>query len=114
VGVGGWGPFAAAAASPHAPAAHRFAAWPVIEVDADRAGPVPAVEGGALVIGRDIHRHPGSRAVVDGLRAAGGRVVVVDLGWPAPDRRYADVATFGGSRAVGAALLDLLVGTENT
>ena len=65
-----------------------------------------------LVIGRDLQRQPRARAVVDGLRAGGGTVVVVDMGWPSADRRYADVATFGGSRAVGAALLHLLAGTE--
>jgi beta-N-acetylhexosaminidase len=108
VGPTGWGPFAAAAEDPAS--AGRFSDWPVVEVAAD--GGVPAVRGAALVIGRDIHRHPHARAAVDGLRAAGGTVVVVDMGWPSADRRYADVATFGGSRAVGAALLRLLTGTE--
>jgi beta-N-acetylhexosaminidase len=30
------------------------------------------------------------------------------MGWPSEDRRYADIATFGSSRAVGAALLEVL------
>jgi len=30
------------------------------------------------------------------------------MGWPAADRRYADVATFGASRHVGQALLQWL------
>ncbi|GAA2753626.1 glycoside hydrolase family 3 N-terminal domain-containing protein [Amnibacterium kyonggiense] len=103
VGPAGWGPFTAL---DDAPAAQRFAAWPRLEVGTD--DPVPEVSGRVLVIGRDVHRRPRSRAVVDALRAAGGTVVVVDMGWPSADRRYADIATFGSSRAVGAALLPLL------
>jgi beta-N-acetylhexosaminidase len=56
-----------------------------------------------LVLGRDVHRHPSARAAVDRLRQTHD-VLVVDLGWPSPDRAYADVATFGASRRVGAAL----------
>lgn len=112
VGVGGWGPFAAAVHSPDTASARRFSRWHRVEIAADRASAVPRIDGRALVIGRDIHRHPHARAVVDGLRAAGGTVVAVDMGWPSTDRRYADVATFGSSRAVGAALLGLLTGEE--
>jgi len=68
-------------------------------VDPDALGPAPVV-----VLGRDLHRHPSARAVVDRLRSSRD-VLVVDLGWPSPDRAYADVATFGASRRVGAALL---------
>ncbi|MGN6446278.1 glycoside hydrolase family 3 protein [Amnibacterium sp.] len=103
VGVTGWGPFAAADPT----VGGRFSGWPRVDVDADGDGPVPVIDGRVLVIGRDIHRHPHARAVVDRLRAA-GPVVAVDMGWPSPDRRYADIATFGSSRAVGAALLTLL------
>jgi beta-N-acetylhexosaminidase len=109
VGVTGWGPFAAADAS-DSDAARRFAGWPRIDLVADGGGAHPVVHGRVLVIGRDIHRHPHARGIVDRLRAAGGTVVVVDMGWPSEDRRYADVATFGGSRAVGAALLTLITG----
>ena len=49
--------------------------------------------------------------MIDGLRDDGCEVVAVDMGWPSEDRRYADIATFGSSRAVGAALLELLAGT---
>ncbi len=35
-------------------------------------------------------------------------MLVVDMGWPSDDRRYADVATFGSSTAMGQALLALL------
>ncbi|MFD1722068.1 beta-N-acetylhexosaminidase [Amnibacterium endophyticum] len=107
VGETGWGPFAAASDT------GRFASWPRIDVDADEAGAAPEVAGPVLVVGRDVHRHPHVRAVVDALRDRGGSVLVVDMGWPSPDRRYADVATFGSSRAVGAALLGLLTGEED-
>ncbi len=108
VGMTGWGPFAAEADSG---AGRRFAGWPRIDIDGDGDGAIPPVPGRALVIGRDIHRHPHARRVVDHLRAAGGTVVAVDMGWPSADRRYADIATFGSSRAVGAALLPLITGT---
>ena len=36
------------------------------------------------------------------------RSIVVDMGWPSDDRAYADVATFGASRLVGRALIELL------
>lgn len=61
-----------------------------------------------LVVGRDIHRHPFAREVVDRLRSDRVDVLVVDMGWPSADRRYADVATFGGSALMGAVLLKWL------
>ncbi len=70
-----------------------------------RTGPDPV-----LVLGRDIHRHPFARAVVDRLRAERAQVLVVDMGWPSGDRGYADVATFGASRLMGRALLAYLAG----
>ena len=48
--------------------------------------------------------------MVDRLRAEHESVLVVDMGWPSDDRRYADVATFGASRLVGRALLTFLAG----
>jgi beta-N-acetylhexosaminidase len=111
VGAGAWGPAAAAAAEPNEPSAFRFASWPSISVPVDREAPLPEIDGPVLVLGRDVHRRPRGRAAVDALRAR-GPVLVVDMGWPSPDRRYADIATFGSSRAVGAALLALLTGTE--
>ena len=74
---------------------------------ATRSTPTRWAPGPVLVLGRDVHRHPGARAVVDRLRPRRD-VLVVDLGWPSPDRAYADVATFGASRRVGAALLGWL------
>jgi beta-N-acetylhexosaminidase len=61
-----------------------------------------------LVVGRDIHRHAFARDAVDRLRTAGVDVLVVDMGWPSDDRRYADVATFGASALMGRALLSWL------
>ena len=69
-------------------------------------GPIP--DGPILVVGQDIHRHAFARAAVDRLRAEHAGVLVVDMGWPSPDRRYADVATFGASALIGRALLSFL------
>ncbi len=110
VGHAAWGPFAAVAADPGSPAARRFASWPCVEVRATDRFRRDGAERRFLVVGRDNHRHPGSRAVIDGLRGDGCEVVAVDMGWPSEDRRYADVATFGSSRAVGGAVLGLLTG----
>jgi beta-N-acetylhexosaminidase len=62
---------------------------------------------GVVVIGKAMHRHPFARTTVDALRAA-RTTVAVDMGWPSDGREYADVATFGGSRLVGRALIALL------
>jgi beta-N-acetylhexosaminidase len=58
-----------------------------------------------LVVGRDIHQHRFAREAVDRMRSQQVDVLVVDMGWPSADRRYADVATFGASRLMGRALL---------
>ena len=58
-----------------------------------------------LVVGRDIHQHPFAREAVDRLRSADVDALIVDMGWPSDDRRYADVATFGASPLMGRALL---------
>jgi beta-N-acetylhexosaminidase len=64
-----------------------------------------------LIVGRDIHRHPFARHAIDSLRSHHFDVLVVDMGWPSEDRRYADVATFGASRLMGRALLEWLAAT---
>jgi beta-N-acetylhexosaminidase len=103
IGQAPWGPFAAAASG--ADAAWLDAAR-TITVSADVPLPDPAaLEGGVLVVGKDLHRHPFAVATVDALRAVRGDVVTVDMGWPSDDRAYADIATFGASRLVGEALL---------
>jgi len=66
-----------------------------------------------VVIGRDNHRHEWVRGVIDDLRARHPQTVVVDMGWPAADRRYADIATFGASRHAADTLLAWLDATAN-
>jgi beta-N-acetylhexosaminidase len=106
-----WGPFAAAADDPHSPLAAVFAAQRQYLVTAADSELPPALgEAPVLVLGRDIHRHAFARTVVDRLRAEHSSVLVVDMGWPSDDRRYADVATFGASRLAGRALLSYLAG----
>jgi beta-N-acetylhexosaminidase len=106
-----WGPFAAVAHEPQSPWAAAFAAQPQYLVAGDDSELPPAIrETAVLVVGRDIHRHGFGRAVVDRLRAEHSSVLVVDMGWPSDDRRYADVATFGASRLAGRALLGYLAG----
>ncbi|SEP79432.1 beta-N-acetylhexosaminidase [Microlunatus flavus] len=90
VGVVPWGP--------ELPGRPVVVAHPQDRLDEGALGADPV-----LVLGRDVHRHPEARAVVDRLRRDRD-VLVVDLGWPSPDRAYADVATFGASRLVGTAL----------
>lgn len=75
---------------------------------AETSLPVPVEPGPVLVVGRDIHRHAFARAAVDRLREERAEVLVVDMGWPSVDRRYADVATYGSSRLLGEALLAYL------
>jgi len=65
---------------------------------------LPAVDGQLVLLGRDNHRHAWVRALVDRARAAHPDALVVDLGWPDETRDYADVATFGASAHVSAAL----------
>ncbi len=117
VGAAPWGPFAAAAhpLPGTEAAADAFARRSHLAVDS--AAPLPwSVDGldprrldarGALVIGRDLHRRSFARAGVDALRAAGVPVLTVETGWPSAEPGYADLATFGSSSLVGAALLDL-------
>lgn len=111
VGYVPWGPFAAVADDPTLPRHAAFAAQPQLEVTGeDSTVPPPSADLPVLVVGRDIHQHAPARAVVDRLRAEHESVLVVEMGWPSNDRRYADVATFGASRLVGRALLTYLAG----
>jgi beta-N-acetylhexosaminidase len=71
---------------------------------------LPAIAGQLVLVGRDNHRHAWVRALVDEARRAAPDTVVVDMGWPHPDHRYADVATFGASRHVSGALAAWLEG----
>jgi beta-N-acetylhexosaminidase len=104
-GVVPWGPRAAAAAGD--------ADWPgeVVSVDEQTASAALRDRGdsGIVLVGQANHRHGWVRDLADRERAA-GPTVVVDMGWPSDDRRYADVATYGASRLLGAALLHALDG----
>jgi beta-N-acetylhexosaminidase len=104
-----WGPFAetAARANPALAGAWR-AGLVVARSSGDTADLQLPAASPVLVIGRDNHRHPFVRDLVDGLRAERTDVLVVDMGWPSDDLAYADIATYGASRLAGRALLELL------
>ena len=89
VGPAPWGPAAAGVAV-------------IVLHEGDR---LPDSGAQLVLIGRDNHRRDWTRAAIDAARARDPRTLVVDMGWPSADRRYADVATFGASRHVGQALL---------
>jgi beta-N-acetylhexosaminidase len=97
VGRSPWGPAAAGA--------------DVLEV---REGQRPKLPAGAqiVIVGRDNHRRPWTRDLIDSVRRSHPSTLVVDMGWPGDDRAYADVATFGASRHVGRALLAWLEGVQ--
>ncbi|HEY2557965.1 MAG TPA: beta-N-acetylhexosaminidase [Diaminobutyricibacter sp.] len=112
VGVAPWGPFAEIITDPEAPVATAFAANPlVVFTEGDDPDLVLAAQSPVLVIGKDNHRHAFAREAIDRLRAERDSVIVVDMGWPSDDRRYADIATFGASRLVGRALMAYLSGS---
>jgi beta-N-acetylhexosaminidase len=116
VGSTPWGPFAAALRpepvegrfdklSDHS----AFSAQPACVITTEHmALPLFQPDQPVLVIGRDIHRHRFARQTVDRLRSQHVDLLVVDMGWPSADRRYADVATFGASLLMGRALLNWL------
>ena len=109
VGVTPWGPFAAVTADQTAPQESAFAAQPVCLISPERSAlPLLQPSQPVLVVGRDIHQHRFAIEAVDRLRSQQADVLVVDMGWPSDDRRHADVATFGGSRLMGRALLKWL------
>jgi beta-N-acetylhexosaminidase len=114
VGVAPWGPFAEVDADPGSPAAKDFSANPIVVfTEGDDPDLVLAARSPVLVIGKDNHRHAFAREAIDRLRAERDSVLVVDMGWPSDDRRYADIATFGASRLIGRALLHSLSGSES-
>ena len=92
VGGSPWGPVAAGADTVR-----------VFEGDA-----APASERPLILVGKDNHRRQWTRELITAARAANPSTLVVDMGWPSPDRAYADVATFGASRFAGEALLTWL------
>ncbi|GGF29468.1 glycoside hydrolase family 3 protein [Subtercola lobariae] len=91
----------------------------VITVTEKSAGPLkklaadPDFTGSRIVvIGTANHLTPWVTRLIDRLRRSNS-VLVIDMGWPAPDRRYADIATFGASRLVGEALLSLFAASND-
>lgn len=71
---------------------------------------LPTSEVPYLIVGKDNHRHTWTRELIDRARAAQPATVVIDMGWPGTDRAYADIATFGASASVSAALRTVLDG----
>jgi beta-N-acetylhexosaminidase len=91
--------------SPWGPAAAGAATTPVFSPDEIQVAGVATV-----IVGKANHLHEWTRAAIDRAREQNPAVIVVDMGWPSPDRAYADIATFGASRYAGEALLRLLGG----
>lgn len=94
VGTAPWGPFSAGVN-------------PASVITPDSELPPPRAGELTVVVGKDLHRHAFAGAATAELKAR-GEVLVVDMGWPLPDCAGVDIATFGASRLVGAALLDLI------
>jgi beta-N-acetylhexosaminidase len=70
-----------------------------------RAGTRPIV-----IVGRNVHRLPGARTLVDAL-AASHPVTVVEMGWPSswrPAGARAFITTWGASHANGRAAAQTL------
>lgn len=98
VGDAPWGPFAAGATAVARIAETTNAVAELDTLDMSRL---------VVVVGKDIHRHAFAREAIDGLRSM-REVLVVDMGWPTPDFDGIDIATFGASRLVGQALIELI------
>ena len=61
----------------------------------------PRSPGPCIVVGKDIHRHAFAREAIDALRANGGDVLVVDMGWPVRRsrlRRHRDLRRLAPAR----------------
>jgi beta-N-acetylhexosaminidase len=92
VGVAPWGPAAAGAE------VIGIAAGDPLPVDLPAEVPI-------VLIAKDVHRHPEVAALAEHVRASRPGSLIVDMGWPSGP---VDVATYGASRAVGAALVQWL------
>jgi beta-N-acetylhexosaminidase len=95
VGTSPWGPFAAG-----------VDAAGVITPESGAPRDLPA-DSLVVVVGKDLHRHAFAREAIAELRSA-RTAIVVDMGWPETSFAGVDIATFGASRLVGSALLDLI------
>ncbi|MFF8818733.1 glycoside hydrolase family 3 protein [Leucobacter sp. NPDC015123] len=115
VGFAPWGPFAAAETPFPGQAAAAAAFGARAQFDPSEAYP----SDGVIVIGRELHRAAEVLARIEALRAVGTPVLVVEMGWPAApapsedSTHYAELATYGSSALVGAALIDLLESTPS-
>ncbi|MFE5671223.1 glycoside hydrolase family 3 protein [Agromyces sp. NPDC056523] len=113
VGAVPWGPFALIA-EPDPARGPEVPAWladaEVVALDATTPLADPqALTGPVLLVGKDLHRHPFAVEAIARLHEARpADVVTVDMGWPSDDRAFADVATFGASRAVAEAFAALV------
>jgi beta-N-acetylhexosaminidase len=60
-----------------------------------------APDAPVILVAKDVHRHPEIAALAEVVRSSRPGSLVVDMGWPSGP---VDVATYGASRGVGAAL----------
>ncbi len=70
--------------------------------------PLPAelaADAPVVLVAKDVHRHPEVAALAAIVRSGRPGSIVVDMGWPSGP---VDVATYGGSRGVGYALVHWL------
>jgi beta-N-acetylhexosaminidase len=83
---------------------------PPVDARVREGDALPGVRGQLVLVGKGNHRDAWVRGLIDDARRELPGVIVVDMGWPHPDRHYADVATFGASRHVSEALAAWLEG----
>jgi beta-N-acetylhexosaminidase len=86
-------------------------------LDGDPTDLAALAQGRPLVIvSRDTHRHPWARSLVDTATHSHSSVVLVEMGWPAawrPTGPCTYVASYGASRANGAAVAEVLFGASS-
>jgi beta-N-acetylhexosaminidase len=88
VGFAPWGPAAAGAE--------------VLRLGAGEPLTLEPRDAPVVLVAKDVHRHPEVAALAERVKAERPGSLVVDMGWPSGP---VDVATYGASRGVGAALL---------
>ncbi|MBD8043654.1 glycoside hydrolase family 3 protein [Arthrobacter sp. Sa2BUA2] len=73
---------------------------------------LPAHRAGTRIalVGRNLHLHRQSMELISNLRRQDVDLIVVEMGWPSADPGIADACTFGASRLVSTALMQLLTG----
>lgn len=80
---------------------------PIATIDAARRPAYPAGARVALV-GRNLHLNPDSVQLIEHLREQEIDLMVIEMGWPSAGAGIADACTFGASRLISSALLQLL------